>query len=421
MKLPDLVATGWTEIRSHKMRSFLSFFAIAIGIATFFYTLSVLSQRYRDINRSAEISGTGRIDLKTAHPLDMTQYNTLKEMLPEHTSLSLETQLNYVIDRFTYKNWKVASFNFVGILPSWKDAAFAYQLEGRFINWQDIANKNRVALLTVYPYEKEKRTLRERGWYDENDEEKPLNFRDFTSHYNLLNQQILLDNETYTVVGLLHAPELKNDPRFQQDREWIPHIYVPYTTWYDVKPSWWDDIDTHIRIVTGNESNTRRAANALVSFLRSQFGIDEKPQPKFFREKIEERIKNARADLNKMLFLGLIAMIAGGIGIMNVTMAVIFSRTKEIGVRRALGATKRDILAQFLVEAMLLGLCGSFAGMLLGYLAVLHMATDARQMTFSWWVVALSVLIALVTSFLFALYPAWQASKLRPVDALKYE
>ena len=133
------------------------------------------------------------------------------------------------------------------------------------------------------------------------------------------------------------------------------------------------------------------------------------------------RVKDALADLKKMLFLGLIAMIAGGIGIMNVTMAVIFSRTKEIGIRRALGATKRDILAQFLVESMLLGLCGSFAGMLLGYTAVVYMAADASQMTFSWWVVALSVLIALVTSFLFALYPAWQASKLRPVDALKYE
>ena len=198
-------------------------------------------------------------------------------------------------------------------------------------------------------------------------------------------------------------------------------MYIPYTTYYDIQPSWRDNSASTIRIVTGSESTTRTAASAAVSFLRSQFGINEKPQPKFFREEIRVRVKDALADLKKMLFLGLIAMIAGGIGIMNVTMAVIFSRTKEIGIRRALGATKRDILAQFLVESMLLGLCGSFAGMLLGYTAVVYMAADASQMTFSWWVVALSVLIALVTSFLFALYPAWQASKLRPVDALKYE
>ena len=132
-------------------------------------------------------------------------------------------------------------------------------------------------------------------------------------------------------------------------------------------------------------------------------------------------MRAARKSLNNMLFMGIIAMIAGGIGIMNVTMAVISSRTKEIGIRRALGASRKDILFQFLVEAMLLGLCGSFAGMILGYIAVLHIAENVRQMTFSWWVVAGSIIIALFTSFIFALYPAWQAAKLNPVDALKHE
>ena len=60
MRLPDLALTGWAEIRAHKMRSFLSFFAIAIGIATFFYTLSVLSQKYKDITRIAETAGRHR-------------------------------------------------------------------------------------------------------------------------------------------------------------------------------------------------------------------------------------------------------------------------------------------------------------------------------------------------------------------------
>lgn len=419
MKLPDLIATGWTEILSHKMRSFLSFFAIAIGIATFFYTLSILSQRYRDIGRSADISGRGRIDVSTEHPLDMTQYNILKDMLPKQASLSFTPENNYFED-FSYKNKTVGGFSLSGILPSWKESSFVYRLEGRFINWQDIANKSRVALLTVYPHEKEKRRLNELI-YEEEHEEKPVKITEFTSHVNLLNQQIIFNNETFTVIGLLHAPEIKNDPRFPQDQEWTPFLYIPYTTFYDIQPAWREEFSTNIRIVTGDENSTRKAASAVVNFLRSQFGIQETPHPRFFREEIKQRIESARQDLNKMLFLGLIAMIAGGIGIMNVTMAVIFSRTKEIGVRRALGATRRDILAQFLVEAMLLGLCGSFAGMFLGYAAVLHMAADSRQMTFSWWVVALSVLIALVTSFLFALYPAWQASKLHPVDALKYE
>ena len=177
--------------------------------------------------------------------------------------------------------------------------------------------------------------------------------------------------------------------------------------------------ETSIRILTGKESTARIAAKSLTSFLRSRFGPEEKPNIEFFSDTLQTELKNARKSLNKMLFMGIIAMIAGGIGIMNVTMAVIFSRTKEIGIRRALGASRKDILFQFLVEAMLLGFLGSCAGMVLGYIAVLHLAKDISQMTFAWWVVALSVLIALITSFLFALYPAWQAAKLKPVDALR--
>ena len=125
--------------------------------------------------------------------------------------------------------------------------------------------------------------------------------------------------------------------------------------------------------------------------------------------------------LKTMIFMGIVAMIAGGIGIMNVTMAIIFSRTKEIGIRRALGASRRDILFQFITEALLLGLCGAILGMAIGYISLLYMAEGTGQMTFSWWVVAASILIALTTSFFFALYPAYQAALLKPVNALKYE
>ena len=246
-------------------------------------------------------------------------------------------------------------------------------------------------------------------------------YKSILNHHHLLNQQIVLRNETFTVVGLLHIPPAEQDFRFKKDQERDSTLYIPYTTWYDLFASDDGRGTTNIRILTGKESSARTAGKSLFSYLRSQFGPQEKPEIDFFYEKLEQQLKEAHKSLNNMLFMGIIAMIAGGIGIMNVTMAVIFSRTKEIGIRRALGASRKDILFQFVVEAMLLGLCGAIAGMILGYMSVLHLAEDTSQMTFSWWVVALSVLIALVTSFLFALYPAWQAAKLKPVEALKNE
>ena len=412
------MATGWTEIWAHKMRSFLSFFAIAIGIATFFYTLSVLSQRYRQLDRSAAISGVGRIDTSTQHSLTLAQYEDLKSHLPQGTSLSFSTQRIYFA-RINYKGNKIGGFEIKGVMPTWQDSSFVYKLEGRFFNWKDIFNKHKVVVLTVFPHERKERRLWE--WVDPIESEVKL--RDFTLHHNLLNQSVSISQQTFTVIGLLHVPPQSEDVRFPQDKEETPAVYMPYTTWNELFSNNGDSDQgsTDIRIVTGKESMVRTAVIALNSYLRSQFGPNEKPEIEFFHEKLEERLKEARKSLNNMLFMGIIAMVAGGIGIMNVTMAVIFSRTKEIGIRRALGASRKDILFQFVVEAMLLGLCGAVAGMILGYMAVLHLAEDTSQMTFSWWVVALSILIALVTSFLFALYPAWQAAKLKPVEALKNE
>ena len=420
MRLPDLVTIGWTEIWAHKMRSFLSFFAIAIGIATFFYTLSVLSQRYRQLDRSAALSGTERIDTLTQHPLNLKQYNDLQFRFPANTSLSFITNIHYLYGSWTrlyYHNQELAGAAVVGIMPTWKDSSFVYKLEGRFINWKDIENKHRVALITVFTNEKNTRNL----WDHTTDERPVTKLRDFTNHHHLLNQPIVLNNETFTVIGLLHVPSQLDDARFYMDKEETPTIYIPYTTWYDLFASDDGRGETSIRVITGNESSARTAAKSLTSYLRSQFGPNEKPDIEFFYNKLQKRLKEARKSLNNMLFMGIIAMIAGGIGIMNVTMAVIFSRTREIGIRRALGASRKDILFQFVVEAMLLGLCGAVAGMILGYLAVLHLAENINQMTFSWWVIVCSVVIALFTSFIFALYPAWQAAKLRPVEALKHE
>lgn len=424
MRLPDLAITGWMEIKAHKMRSFLSFFAIAIGIATFFYTLSILSQKYRQIDISSKLSGEGRIDTMTRHNLSIFQYKDLLSRLPDNSSLSFMTDISWLSswNAMEYRGNTIVDGQIIGIMPTWKDSNFVYRLEGRFFNWQDIENKHRAAIITVFPHEKEERELAKIRYRGRNpSEKKETNLKEFTERHHLLGQQITIGGHSFSVIGLLHVPTRIEDFRFPDEQEYASFIYLPYTTWQDLYSSENGTDPTRIRIITGKESLADSASKTLYSFLRAQFGTDEKPVIKFFYERLQENMRAARKSLNNMLFMGIIAMIAGGIGIMNVTMAVISSRTKEIGIRRALGASRKDILFQFLVEAMLLGLCGSFAGMILGYIAVLHIAENVRQMTFSWWVVAGSIIIALFTSFIFALYPAWQAAKLNPVDALKHE
>ena len=119
-------------------RSFLSFFAIAIGIATFFYTLSILSQKYSRLHDAAEIAGAGRLETKTFHPLTLVQYKDLKMRLPEGSSLSFTTEASWVQsgegwNTLFHKGNQLVGSIVYGILPSFKDADFVYRLEGRFI------------------------------------------------------------------------------------------------------------------------------------------------------------------------------------------------------------------------------------------------------------------------------------------------
>jgi putative ABC transport system permease protein len=117
-----------------------------------------------------------------------------------------------------------------------------------------------------------------------------------------------------------------------------------------------------------------------------------------------------------------ISLIVGGIGIMNIMMVSVTERTREIGIRRAVGAKQRDVLMQFLVEAVTLSLCGGVVGIILGFLT----AVIVTQI-FEWptsvpaWAVAVAFGIAAAVGVFFGFYPARRASRLHPIDALRYE
>ena len=117
-----------------------------------------------------------------------------------------------------------------------------------------------------------------------------------------------------------------------------------------------------------------------------------------------------------------ISLIVGGIGIMNIMMVSVTERTREIGIRRAVGAKQRDVLMQFLVEAVTLSLCGGIVGIVLGFLTALIVTQ-----IFDWptsvpvWAIALSFGIAAAVGVFFGFYPARRASRLHPIDALRYE
>ena len=124
-------------------------------------------------------------------------------------------------------------------------------------------------------------------------------------------------------------------------------------------------------------------------------------------------------------FLGTIAaisLVVGGIGIMNIMLVSVTERTREIGIRKAIGALKRNILAQFLLESMSLSLLGGLFGILLGWVvSSLAASLLGIPMSIAAWTVVLSVGFAAAVGLIFGIYPAWRAASLRPIEALRYE
>ncbi|PIR19757.1 MAG: ABC transporter permease, partial [Elusimicrobia bacterium CG11_big_fil_rev_8_21_14_0_20_64_6] len=121
-----------------------------------------------------------------------------------------------------------------------------------------------------------------------------------------------------------------------------------------------------IRIDTGNERTLSARRSQIEVILKRRHRGEEDFEIKDQREEIENEMENMRKYVKAGLALGVVALLAGGIGIMNVTLATIFARVREIGIRRAIGASRADILAQFLLEAAMLGAAGGVAGVALG-------------------------------------------------------
>ncbi len=229
-------------------------------------------------------------------------------------------------------------------------------------------------------------------------------------------QTIIVRNIPFKVVGVLAA---KGFNLFGQDQDDV--VIIPYTS--HMRRLSKRTFVNSIMVQAANKDSINQVQDAITSLLRDRHKSQE---PDFtVRTQLElMQMATATAKVMSVLLAAIasVSLLVGGIGIMNIMLVSVTERTREIGIRMAVGARGRDILIQFLIEAVTLSAAGGMIGIALGMLTawVISYLTSWPTVTpFMWIGIACvsSAAIGIVSGF----YPAWKASRLDPIDALRYE
>jgi putative ABC transport system permease protein len=239
---------------------------------------------------------------------------------------------------------------------------------------------------------------------------------------NPVGQSIRINNIPFTILGV--AAKKGQSPVGQ---DYDDTAFVPVTTFEaKIRKGLGKFINGIIFVGAVSPAATPQAEKQITELLRDRHHIGPGAEDDFNIRNLSEiantQEQAAKTGANLLLGIAFVSLVVGGIGIMNIMLVSVTERTREIGVRMAIGARPKDILAQFLIEALTLSTVGGLLGIALGLVGGSRLTSYwGWHMTFQPLVIAVAVICSAVVGIVFGLYPARKASLLDPIDALRYE
>jgi putative ABC transport system permease protein len=407
MTFLEILSESTTTLTVNKMRTGLAVLGIVIGIGSVIALISLGQSSQKSIENQIQSLGS---NLLTIIP-GGTSSGAVRSALGSGTSLVTAdadaiktsptiTSISKVSPEFTNRGQVTAGRNnansqVIGATSTYADVHKVTMTTGNFISDQDVTSLARVAVLGP---------------------QAATNL--FGDPSSAIGQSIRINSQLLTVVGITEA---KGGNGFQNPDE---SIYVPLTT--AQKVLFGSDHLSTIAVEAKNADVMTQAQNEIGYLLLDRHHFSTPDQADFVifsQNDILNTASQVTGTFTTMLGgVAAISLLVGGIGIMNIMLVTVTERTREIGLRQALGARKRIIIQQFLTESVLLTLIGGVIGMFLGVVAS-YILAKVLQMPFV--VNPISVLLALGVSgaigIIFGWYPARQAAKLQPIEALRYE
>ena len=384
------------SISSNKLRAALTMLGIIIGVMALVVLVSLVNGATSSVTDAVSGLGTSMLTVSISDdkgvPIDLQTANGYMQeagigLVAPYTSTSVTASGEEDSGEVTV----------YGVTPAFYQVQGMQLQMGRFLKTTDVDNNTYVCVLNETAA------------------------TELCGYVDCVDQAITLNGVQYTIVGVLSDNEKSLTSMMSSGSL---AIYLPYTSLLRLSDELTSEV-TSFYVSAPEQGTVETAETAMTALLMARFEDDDEAFTVSSQSVLEETMSSITSVLAILLGgIAAISLVVGGIGIMNIMLVTVTERTREIGIRKAIGASRGTILSQFLMEAVVLCMLGCALGIFLSW-AILQTVTtvvSSLNMTFSLdgGVVLIAVAFCFVIGVVFGLYPANKAAKMKPIDALHY-
>ena len=384
------------SISSNKMRAALTMLGIIIGVMALVVLVSLVNGATSSVTDAVSGLGTSMLTVSISDdkglPLDLDTVNGYMD----EDGIGLVAP--YISSSVTASGDEASGDATVyGTTPAFYDVQGMQLAMGRFIKTSDVENHTYVCVINETAA------------------------TELIGYVDCVDQAISLNGVEYTIVGVLSDNE---DSLTSMMSSGSLAVYLPYTSLLRLSDSLTSDVTTFY--VSAPEDGTMETVEAaMTNILMERFEDDDEAFSISSQSVLEDTMSSITSILTILLGgIAAISLVVGGIGIMNIMLVTVTERTREIGIRKAIGASRGTILSQFLMEAVVLCMLGCALGIFFSWAILQTVSTvvSSLNMTFllDGGVVLIAVVFCFIIGVVFGLYPANKAAKMKPIDALHY-